>query len=54
VRQFGIPIKLSQTPGAVRSASPLPGEHTKETLAQLGLDAAKIAELSERGIVGDV
>src|SRR2546425_2785804 len=32
VRQFGIAIKLSETPGVVRHAAPLPGEHTDTVL----------------------
>ena len=31
IRQVGIPIKLSDTPGKVRSLPPLPGEHTGNT-----------------------
>src|SRR5437667_4872496 len=32
VRQVGIAIKLSDTPGTVRTAAPTPGEHTDEIL----------------------
>jgi crotonobetainyl-CoA:carnitine CoA-transferase CaiB-like acyl-CoA transferase len=51
VRQVGLPIKLSATPGSIRTAPPLLGEHTDEILAELGYDAAAIADLRERGIV---
>src|SRR5262245_9048628 len=37
VRQFGIAIKLSDTPGTVRTAAPLSGEHTEAILKDLGL-----------------
>lgn len=47
----GTPIKMTATPGGVRSRAPLLGEHTTETLTQLGYDRAQIAELHERGII---
>ena len=51
VKQFGIAIKLSDTPGSIRSAAPLTGEHTEEVLRSLGLDAEKIAALRTNKIV---
>jgi crotonobetainyl-CoA:carnitine CoA-transferase CaiB-like acyl-CoA transferase len=51
VKQFGIAIKLSDTPGAVRRAAPLAGEHTDDVLKDLGMSAADIAGLRERGVV---
>jgi crotonobetainyl-CoA:carnitine CoA-transferase CaiB-like acyl-CoA transferase len=45
VRQFGVAIKLSETPGSVRSAAPLSGEHTDVVLKDLGYGAADIAAL---------
>jgi alpha-methylacyl-CoA racemase len=51
VRQFGIAIKLSDTPGTVRSAAPLPNEHTNSVLGELGLNAAEIAGLRTKGVI---
>src|SRR2546425_11520839 len=51
VRQFGIAIKLSETPGVVRHAAPLPGEHTDTVLEELGLGAPEIARLRARGVI---
>jgi formyl-CoA transferase len=45
VRGLGIPVKLSDTPGSVRRAAPLLGEHTAEVLAEAGFSAAEIAAL---------
>ena len=45
------PIRLSKTPVKYRRAPPLVGEHTDEILADLGVDAAGIAGLRERGVV---
>ncbi len=44
MRTLGIPVKLSATPGAVRSAPPLLGQHTGEVLSTLlGYTAGQIA-----------
>jgi alpha-methylacyl-CoA racemase len=51
VRQLGIPVKLSETPGAVRSPGPALGEHTRDVLAGLGYDDDAIAALEEAGAV---
>jgi alpha-methylacyl-CoA racemase len=51
VRQFGIAIKLSETPGAVRSAAPLPGEHTESVLKDLGLGREDIDRLRGKGVI---
>ena len=51
VKQAGIAAKLSATPGAVRGTAPMPGQHTDETLAALGYDAARIAKLRESGAI---
>ncbi|MGI4813501.1 MAG: CaiB/BaiF CoA transferase family protein [Janthinobacterium lividum] len=52
VRQIDSPLRMSDTPPRLRSAAPLPGEHTRAVLASLGRDAAAIESLLERGIVG--
>jgi crotonobetainyl-CoA:carnitine CoA-transferase CaiB-like acyl-CoA transferase len=51
VRQVGVAVKLSRTPGAVRSVAPRLGQHTDEILGALGYDAARIARLREEGAV---
>ena len=51
VRQFGVAIKLSETPGSVRSAAPLSGEHTDVVLKDLGFGAEEIAGLRARKVV---
>ena len=47
----GIPFKLAATPGAVRSAPPLLGQHSEELLAWLGYDEAAIGELREQAAI---
>jgi alpha-methylacyl-CoA racemase len=51
VKQFGIAIKLSDTPGSVRTAAPLPGEQTDEVLKTLGLSAEAIADLRLTNVI---
>jgi len=49
---IGSPIKMSETPPRYRRAPPTCGEHTDEVLQELlGLSAAEIAALRDRGIV---
>jgi len=47
----GIPAKFSATPGTVRSAPPLLGQHTDEILHSLGLAESTIRELRAEGVV---
>jgi crotonobetainyl-CoA:carnitine CoA-transferase CaiB-like acyl-CoA transferase len=44
-RQVGLPVKLSETPGAVRRAAPVIGQDTEETLRELGYTESAIEEL---------
>ena len=52
VRQPGIAVKLSETPGEVRRFAPLFGEHTEEVLLELGYTEARIGELREARVIG--
>ena len=50
-RQFGVAIKLSDTPGEARIAAPLAGEHTDDVLRGLGMSAVEIADLRTKNVV---
>jgi CoA:oxalate CoA-transferase len=55
VKLVGVPVKLSQTPGAIRSPSPMLGEHSAETLREvLGMGDAEIERLMQAGVVHGV
>jgi alpha-methylacyl-CoA racemase len=50
VRQLGIPVKLTRTPGAHdRLPGPVLGEHTAQVLAEAGYSPEEIAALLESG-----
>jgi len=53
VRVVGVPVRLSETPGSVRTPSPSRGEHTAEVLHELlGLNAAAVEALRASGALG--
>ncbi len=52
VKQVGISVKLSDTPGSIRGFAPHPGQHTDEVLLALGYTKERIEELRQEGVVG--
>ena len=51
IRNVGIPVKFSETPGNIRRPPPRFGEHTEEVLAEFGYTTGEIDSLRDRGIV---
>ncbi|MEE9202495.1 MAG: CoA transferase, partial [Dehalococcoidia bacterium] len=51
VPMVGIPIKLSDTPGRVKSLGPYLGEHTDQILGEIGYDAQAVAGFKQNGVV---
>lgn len=45
------PLRLQATPPVLRRAPPALGQHTEEVLAEMGLDAARIASLRDGGVI---
>jgi crotonobetainyl-CoA:carnitine CoA-transferase CaiB-like acyl-CoA transferase len=53
VKMVGAPVRLSETPGSVRTPSPMLGEHTAEVLRELlGMSPEAVAALREQGVIG--
>ena len=50
MKVLGTPIKLSDTPASIRTAPPTLGQHTDTVLGELGLSAAEIGKLRQRGV----
>ncbi|MCX5913331.1 MAG: CaiB/BaiF CoA-transferase family protein [Deltaproteobacteria bacterium] len=51
VRQIGVPIKFSETPGEIRMPAPEIGEHSEEILGQLGFAQEEIDHLRKMGVI---
>jgi alpha-methylacyl-CoA racemase len=51
VKQLGVPVKLSRTPGGARAPGPVLGEHTDDVLGAAGYSEEEIAALKESGAV---
>jgi len=51
VKTLGLPVKFSQTPGAVRAGAPLYGEHTRAILRDHGFSDDEIATLEREGAI---
>ena len=51
IRQVGVAIKLSETPGNIRHVGPTVGEHTEAVLETLGYSATQRAQLRQAGTI---
>ncbi len=51
MKTLGVPVKLSETTGAVARAAPTLGQHNDEILAELGYTEAEIAELRAEKVI---
>jgi crotonobetainyl-CoA:carnitine CoA-transferase CaiB-like acyl-CoA transferase len=50
LRMQNVLFRLSETPGGIRHAGPKLGEHTREVLAQVGVDDERYHELVREGV----
>jgi len=51
MKMLGTPLKMSETPGMVRSPPPTKGQHTFEILRELGFNDEEIIELKSKHVV---
>ena len=52
VKMVGIPFRITDHPGKIRTPAPGVGEHTREVLRELGYPSREIGKLAQEGIVG--
>lgn len=52
LKTTGLPVKLSETPGAIERRPPLHGEHNDEILQELGVGDAEREALRQAGVLG--
>jgi crotonobetainyl-CoA:carnitine CoA-transferase CaiB-like acyl-CoA transferase len=48
---LGVPVKLSETPGCIRTPPPRLGEHTRAVLEELGVGGGEIERLALEGVI---
>ena len=52
LRVLGVPVKLSETPGAIRTAPPTLGQHTTQILrTDCGFSEGEVEELRMKRVV---
>jgi crotonobetainyl-CoA:carnitine CoA-transferase CaiB-like acyl-CoA transferase len=51
VKAIGLPIKFSDTPGGVRRAAPIFGQHTQEVLREHGFSDDEIEQMAAQGVI---
>ena len=51
IKQTGLPIKFSRTPGGLDRPPPLLGEHNQEILEELGHTPADIKKLAAKSVI---
>lgn len=52
IKMAGLPLKFTETPGAIRLPPPRLGEHSEMVLRRLGYGVDTIRDLAERGVIG--
>ena len=51
IQMLGMPVRLSETPGRVRTPAPEFGQHSEEILLELGYDWDAISDLRKREVI---
>lgn len=51
IHHIGVPIKLSKTPGGIRTKAPHLGQHTDEYLMEIGISKEEIVQLRKKKVI---
>ena len=51
IHNIGIPVKLSSTPGQIRTRAPMLGEHSAEVLLEYGFNQSEVDQLVSTNVV---
>ena len=51
IKQTGLPLKFSKTPGGLDRHPPLLGEHNQELLSELGYSDQEIKSMAENSVI---
>ena len=51
LQNIGVPVKLSETPGSIRSRGPALGQHSREILLEHGYTEAEVEGLVAAGVI---
>lgn len=51
MKTLGVPVKLSETPGAVTRAAPMLGQHNEEIMFELGYSSEEISQLEGDAVI---
>ena len=54
IRVFNLAAKFEETPASLETAPPRLSQHTREILAEMGLDDREIRELHDDGVIGEI
>ena len=51
IKQTGLPLKFSRTPGGLDRPPPLLGEHNYEVLKEIGFSTTEIEEMKAQDVI---
>ena len=51
VREMGVPLRLTATPGNIRGPAPTLGQHNQEVLGSLGISVRDVSRLKRQGVI---
>ncbi len=51
IKQTGLPVKFSETPGGLDKPPPLLGEHNRQILTELGYTDADVTQMASAGVI---